>query len=163
MLSKIKPHPHKYYAGLTRKQAAARQREIAKFGSMDWRNPAAYVGFKTDRFAHKTRKSSYTAEWNRLFPGAKSLEARSKATGVPVRFLKESYDRAMAAWRTGHRPGMTPQAWAYPRVSSMLLCGKTHWTADADLVAAAKRVSPAARRWWTRRKAAGKCSRKAAW
>lgn len=153
----FKLHPHKYYAGLTRKQALARQKEIAKFGKMDWRDPAAYKGFKTNSLATRKRKSSYTAEWDRLFPGVKSLSARAKVTGVPVKYLRESYNRAMAAWRTGHRPGMTPQQWAYPRVSSLLLCGKTHWTTDADLVREAKRTSVSARRWWATRKAQGKC------
>ena len=39
----------------------------------------------------------------------------------------------MAAWRTGHRPGASQQAWAYARVSSFLTKGKTYYTADADL------------------------------
>jgi hypothetical protein len=152
-----KLHPHKYYAGLTRKQALARQKEIAKFGKMDWRDPAAYKGFKTDSLATRKRKSSYTAEWDRLFPGVKSLSARAKVTGVPVKYLRKSYNRGMAAWRTGHRPGMTPQQWSYPRVSSLLLCGKTHWTTDADIVRDATRASASARRWWATRKAQGKC------
>ena len=40
--------PHKYYRGLTRKKALERKKEIQKFGSMDWKDPKAYVGFKTD-------------------------------------------------------------------------------------------------------------------
>ena len=77
--------PHKYYAGLTRKQAAARRREIKKFGAMDWRDPRAYVGFKTDKFG-KRRTSSYTAQFRRLFPDARSLEQKAAATGVPLCF-----------------------------------------------------------------------------
>jgi hypothetical protein len=84
-----------------------------------------------------------------MFPEAKSLEARAAATGVPVNVLKESYNRGMAAWRTGHRPGATQQQWGYARVSSLLLCGKTHYTADADLVRRTRRLP-----WWKR------CSKK---
>ena len=139
--------PHKYYRGLTRKKQRERKKEIAKFGALGTDDPKAYVGFKTD-IGVKTRKSSYTKSWNRRFPEAKSLEARSAATGVPLRFIKESYNRGMAAWRTGHRPGATQQQWGYARVSSFLLCGKTYKTTDSDLAREAKRISPAAARWW---------------
>ena len=139
--------PHKYYRGLTRKKQRERKKEIAKFGALGTDDPKAYVGFKTDRGV-KTRKSSYTKSWNRRFPQAKSLEARSAATGVPLRFIKESYNRGMAAWRTGHRPGATQQQWGYARVSSFLLCGKTYETTDSDLARKAKAESSAAKAWW---------------
>jgi hypothetical protein len=149
---KLKLKPYKYYAGLTRKQALARQREIKKFGSMNWRDPKAYVGFKTNRAVdrNKTRKSSYTAQWDRLFPGVKSLEERAAVTGVPEKYLLKVAQKAMAAWRSGHRPGMTQQQWVYPRISSYLLCGKAHYTADAKLVRNAKKESASARKWFKR-------------
>lgn len=139
--------PPKYYRGLTRKKAFERKKEIEKFGSKSTTDPSAYVGFKTDKGV-KTKPSSYTKEWNRLFPEAKSLEERAKATGVPKRFIQESYDRGMAAWRTGHRPGATQQQWGYARVSSFLLCGKTYETTDSDLAEKAKKASKSAAAWW---------------
>ena len=39
----------------------------------------------------------------------------------------------MAAWKTGHRPGTTPQQWAFARVNSFITGGKTRTTADKDL------------------------------
>lgn len=149
-LKKNKLWPPKYYRGLTRKQALERKAEIKKFGKMSWKDPRAYVGYKTDKYRKTKRKSSYTAEWDRLFPDAKSLEERSKATGVPVKYLSNVFDRGMAAWRTGHRPGQTPQSWSYPRVSSYLLCGKTHYGPDSDLVRKAKKESASARKWFKR-------------
>jgi len=149
-LKKNKLWPHKYYRGLTKKQAKERKAEIKKFGAMDWKDPKAYVGFKTDRYAKTKRKSSYTVQWNKLFPDAKSLSERAKATGVPEKYLKEVFNRGSAAWRTGHRPGQTPQSWAYPRVSSFLLCGKAHYTADSDLVRNAKKESKSAKKWFKR-------------
>ena len=140
-------HPHKYYAGLNRKTQKKRRAEIKRFGAMDWRDPAAYVGFKTDRGV-KTRRSSYTSAWYRTFPDAKSLQQKSDATGVPLEFIQESYDRGMAAWRTGHRPGATQQQWGYARVHSFLLCGKTARTTDSDLRREAVATSAAARRWF---------------
>jgi hypothetical protein len=141
--------PHKYYAGLTKKQAAERRKEILKFGAMSWKDPRAYVGFKTDKYG-KRRTSSYTMEFRRLFPDAKSLEEKAAATGVPVKYIKKSYDRGLAAWRTGHRPGATPQQWGYARSASFLMCGKTHYGPDSDLVRDARKHSASARRWFKR-------------
>ena len=62
------------------------------------------------------------------------LVTKSEKTGVPYGILKKSYDRGMAAWKTGHRPGTTPQQWAFARVNSMLTGGK----ADPDLQAKIK-------------------------
>ena len=62
------------------------------------------------------------------------LVKKSKQTGIPYGILKKSYDRGMAAWRTGHRPGTTPQQWAFARVNSMVTGGK----ADPDLQKQAK-------------------------
>lgn len=140
--------PAKYYAGLSRLTRKRRAAEIRRFGKMDWRDPAAYVGFKTDRGV-TTRKSGYTTAWKNRFPNAHSLEAKAAATGVPVRFLRESYNRGMAAWRTGHRPGATQQQWGYARVHSLLLCGKTAQSTDSDIRREAIAASPAARRWFT--------------
>jgi hypothetical protein len=139
--------PPKYYAGLSKTRKQKRATEIRRFGALDWRDPAAYTGFRTDR-GIKTRRSGYTVEWYRLFPNARSLEAKADATGVPVRFLRESYNRGLAAWRTGHRPGATQQQWGYARVHSLLLCGKTARTADADLRREAIAASASARRWF---------------
>ncbi len=141
--------PPKYYKGLSRKKAAERKKEIMKFGKKKTDDPKAYVGFKTD-IGVKTKPSSYTEQWNKLFPKAKSIKERAEATGIPEKFLQESYDRGMAAWRTGHRPGATQQQWGYARASSMALCGKTHYTTDSDLVRKAKQKSRKARKWFSR-------------
>ena len=149
-LKKNKLWPHKYYRGLTRKQALERKAEIKKFGALDSRNPKAYVGFKTDKYAKTKKKSQYTAKWEKLFPDAKSLKERSKVTGVPEKYLLKVGNKAMAAWRSGHRPGMSQQQWMYPRISSYLLCGKAHYTSDSDQVRAAKKASASARKWFKR-------------
>ena len=85
----------------------------------------------------KTKPSKYTKKFKKMY-GEEEMELdekiaglvkKSKQTGVPYGTLKKSYDRGMAAWRTGHRPGTTPQQWAFARVNSMLSGGK----ADPDL------------------------------
>jgi hypothetical protein len=139
--------PPKYYVGLSKTRKKQRAAEIRKFGAKGWKDPAAYAGFRTDRGV-KTRRSGYTAEWQRRFPDAHSLEAKAAVTGVPVRFLRESYNRGMAAWRTGHRPGATQQQWGYARTHSFLLCGKTALSTDSDLRREAIKTSAAARKWY---------------
>jgi hypothetical protein len=141
--------PAKYYRGLSAVKKTQRRKETQRFGIKSWKDPTAYVGFKTDRGV-KTRKSHYTADWYKLFPEAKSLKEKSEATGVPLRFIEASYNRGMAAWRTGHRPGATQQQWGYARVHSFLLKGKTYQTTDSDLARAAKEESKEARRWWSK-------------
>lgn len=66
------------------------------------------------------------------------LKKKSEKSGIPYGILKQVYNRGMAAWKTGHRPGASQQQWAYARVNSFLTGGKTRTTADADLWAKAK-------------------------
>ena len=68
----------------------------------------------------------------------KGLTNKSDQTGVPYKILKKVYDRGMAAWTGGHRPGIGQQQWAFARVNSFLTGGKTQKTTDADLWKKAK-------------------------
>ena len=138
--------PRKYFDGLSSRQKTLRKKELTRRARFSWKAPRAYEKFKTDRGV-KTRRSKYVTAWKKKFPRASSLGAASKATGVPLSLLKKSYNRGMAAWRTGHRPGATQQQWGYARAYSMLTCGKTHYTTDADLVKDAKKTQKA-RSWF---------------
>jgi len=142
-------YPKKYYSGLSQTKKKERLKEIKKYGSKDWKDPSAYVGFKTNIGA-KTRKSKYVKRFKELFPNVTSLEHRSKVTGVPLKYLKASYNRGMAAWRTGHRVAATQQQWGYGRVDSFLTCGKTYHTTDSDLARNATRKSKKAKQWWAK-------------
>ena len=127
-LKKIKKHrvytPMKYFKGLKYlKEVDQRYKRMLKNN---------YSAFKTDE-GKKTRPSSYTSRFYKKYPGAKSLAQKSKATGVPLSIIREVYNKGLAAWRTGHRPGATGQQWGYARVHSFLLCGKTARTADKYL------------------------------
>jgi Family of unknown function (DUF5824) len=124
--------PKKYFTGLTKTQNLQRKRSATRRTKMSSKDPKAYVPFKSDKGV-KTRKSSYTERFHRKYPGATSLPEIAKATGISKGILQEVYDRGMAAWRTGHRPGASQQAWGMARVHSFALKGKTYRTADADL------------------------------
>lgn len=141
--------PEKYFRGLSATQRKTRRKEIRRYGSKGFRDPSAYTGFKTDQGV-KTRSSSYTSRFRAMFPRAKTLKQKAAATGVPVSALRESYNRGMAAWRTGHRPGATQEQWGYARVHSLLTCGKTFRTADSDIVRKTRARSKTARKWWSR-------------
>jgi len=132
-LKKIKKHrvytPMKYFKGLKYlKEVDHRYKRIVA----GTKNKNNFSAFKTDK-GKKTRPSSYTSRFYMKYPGAKSLAQKSKATGVPLGIIREVYNKGLAAWRTGHRPGATGQQWGYARVHSFLLCGKTARTADKYL------------------------------
>ena len=68
-----------------------------------------------------------------------ALKKKAEKTGISYGILKKVYDRGMAAWRTGHRPGTTPQQWAFARVNSFATKSKGTWGgADKDLAAKAR-------------------------
>ena len=37
------------------------------------------------------------------------LKKKAEKSGMPIGILRKVYNRGMAAWKTGHRPGTTPQ------------------------------------------------------
>ena len=61
------------------------------------------------------------------------IRNKAEKTGISYAILKKVFDRGVAAWRTGHRPGTTPEQWGYARINSFATGGKTRTTADADL------------------------------
>ena len=64
------------------------------------------------------------------------LKNKAEKTGISYGILKQVYDRGMAAYKSGHRPGATPQQWAMARVNSFVTKGKGTWgKADKDLAA----------------------------
>ena len=64
----------------------------------------------------------------------KGLAAKAEKSGVSLGTLRKVYKRGVAAWRTGHRPGTTPQQWGMARVNSYIMKGKgTYHGADKDL------------------------------
>ena len=62
------------------------------------------------------------------------LVTKADKSGISYSILKKVYDRGMAAWKTGHRPGTTPQQWAFARVNSFVTKSSGTWgKADKDL------------------------------
>jgi len=62
------------------------------------------------------------------------LAGKAEKSGMPLGILKTVYNRGMAAWKTGHRKGTTPQQWAHARVNSFITKSSGTWgKADKDL------------------------------
>ena len=49
-----------------------------------------------------------------------ALAKKSEASGISVGTLRKVYNRGVAAWKTGHRPGTTPEQWGYARVNAFI-------------------------------------------
>lgn len=65
-----------------------------------------------------------------------SLKKKAEKTGMPMGILRKVYNRGVAAWKSGHRPGTTPEQWGHARVNSFVTKSSGTWgKADADLAA----------------------------
>ena len=66
----------------------------------------------------------------------KGLKNKAEKSGMPLGILKQVYNRGLAAYKTGHRPGATAPQWAMARVNSFVTKSKGTWGgADKDLAA----------------------------
>jgi hypothetical protein len=50
----------------------------------------------------------------------KGLQNKASKSGFAYKTLKKVFDRGVAAWRTGHRPGTTPAQWGMARVNAFI-------------------------------------------
>ena len=146
-----------YGKGLSKSTKSKRQAQFNKQGKMDDDDPKSYKPAPGDANS-KTKLSKHTIAYRKKFseyveagtdelvkefekttPGQISekqlagLKKKSEESGIAYGILKKVFDRGMAAWKTGHRPGATPHQWAYARVNSFITGGKTRTTGDADL------------------------------
>ena len=143
--------PEKYLKGLRGKEREKRLQEIRRGSKTRSNDHKAYRPFITDYDKGKLRKtksSSYTVAFRKAFPNITSLKDKARVTGVPEDILKRVYNKGLAAWRTGHRPGATQGRWASARVNSFLMKGCTFYYPDHKLVEEAKRRSTRARSHW---------------
>ena len=84
----------------------------------------------------KVTKESVTVKFRDYITESEGLKNKAEKSGMPLGILKKVYNRGMAAWKTGHRPGTTPQQWAFARVNSFITKSNGTWGgADKDLAA----------------------------
>ena len=69
-----------------------------------------------------------------VYESIAAVRKKAEKSGMPYGVLKKVYDRGMAAWRGGHRPGTTQVQWALARVNSFVTKSSGTWGgADKDL------------------------------
>jgi len=84
------------------------------------------------------------------------LVKKADKSGMPYGILKKVYDRGMAAWKTGHRPGTTPQQWAFARVNSFTTKSSGTWgKADKDLASQVREMNEIDEACWDTHKQVG--------
>ena len=131
--------PKKYVSGLSDKDKKAHDKHLEKGSKKADDDKSAYKQSPADKKA-KTRPSKHTNKFKQMYgedylnEKIKGLENKAKKSGMPYSILKKVYDRGMAAWKGGHRPGTTPQQWAFARVNSFTTKSSGTWgKADSDL------------------------------
>ena len=141
--------PDRYLAGLP---AALQKQRIGELTqSRDDYKLGDYSELPTDVTARKmglVKQSNYTTtakergvEWRgNAEDMAKRVlmvySGRAPANEVQqfAEALRKSFSKGLAAWKSGgHRPGASQQNWAVARVNSLVVGGKTSWTADKKL------------------------------
>jgi len=138
--SKPGTQPKKYYKTLSKSE---KEKRAAHFAKQDYKKSDGDKDYKPapgDKGA-KTKPSKFTkkfkqmyGEVNQIDEKIKGLENKAKKSGMPYGILKKVYDRGMAAWKGGHRPGTTQQQWAFARVNSFVTKSPGTWgKADSDL------------------------------
>ena len=133
--------PKKYFAGVRKKSKEARAKHFERGTKMSDDDPAAYKPAPGDAGA-KTKPSKHTKKFKQMYgestqldeDATKALKNKAEKSGMPLGILRKVYDRGVAAWRTGHRPGTNPQQWGLARVNSFVTKSSGTWgKADADL------------------------------
>lgn len=126
-----------YHKGLAKSTGKKRDAQFKKQAKMADDNPDAYKPAPGDARA-KTKPSKHTKKYADMFGENSDAGLKKKAdkTGMPLNILKQVYNRGVAAWKSGHRPGTTPEQWGYARVNSFVTKSKGTWGgADKDLAA----------------------------
>lgn len=137
--------PGSYKKGLTKEEQEIAKREaketMARAEKKGVSSKDLYKDWESDkRFRKRTKKipkSPATKAYEDMFAETsgtdKALINKSKKSGIPLGILRQVFKRGMAAWRSGHRPGVAPQQWALGRVNSFITGKGGARKADSDL------------------------------
>lgn len=142
----------KYLGNLKGEERERRRREIDKRRDEPSDDPGSYREFRTDKGKKPRRRSDATIAYEKRFGKKKkasvieadakldkALKNKSEDSGIGVTVLRQVYNRGLAAWRTGHRPGAGQHQWAMARVNSFITGKGGARKADSDLWSKAKK------------------------
>ena len=141
--------PDKYKKGLTPNEQKIAKREaketMGRATDPTIKSKDLYKDWESDKSFKKRSKGVPESKATKAFKDKygsdhaedsgidEALKNKAKASGISLSILREVYNRGMAAWRSGHRPGVAPQQWALGRVNSFITGSGKARKADADL------------------------------
>jgi hypothetical protein len=115
------------------KDKGAMKKEIERVSKLKSDDSSAYGKWEADyadekkENKYKTKKSKATVAYEKKFgkkmnesDSDKTLERKAKASGISKTILKSVYSKGLAAWKSGHRPGVSQHQWAMGRVNSFI-------------------------------------------
>lgn len=129
--------PAQYYKGLKKSTKDDRSAHFTKHAKKDDDDPSAYKPAPGDAKS-ETKPSKHTLKFKQMYGESvdTALKAKAEKSGMPLGILKQVYNRGLAAYKTGHRPGATQHQWAMARVNSFTTKSSGTWgKADKDLAA----------------------------
>ena len=121
---------------IAQKALMTMQGELTKLGDEDdlptwWTNKVATAVSRLDDMSDYIDTQVEEVQLDEKITG---LVNKAKKSGMPYSILKKVYDRGLAAYKTGHRPGTTAPQWAMARVNSFTTKSSGTWgKADKDL------------------------------
>jgi hypothetical protein len=121
--------PSRYLKGLNKTERAIAMYEIDQGYKYDPDDPEAYEYWKSDIMhdarGMETAPSRFKLEFIEVYgplPEGKDLVSRlAKATGIEKKYIQKSYNKGLAAWRIGHRPGVQQHQWAAGRAYAFVM------------------------------------------
>jgi len=107
--------------------------KVREINDFEWRT-YSQMGYKLVGKDGQSMKEDKYAGARSIVETIQAVKNKAEKTGMPYSILKQVYDRGMAAWKGGHRPGATQQQWALARVNSFVTKSSGTWGgADKDL------------------------------
>ena len=150
--------PKKYHVGLSKAKKKARDEHFKANRHKADNDPSAYEAAPGDEKGPK-KKSKWTEKVEKRYGKMKNEEIvpaafedldylmaedllyedmdtalanKAKQTGYPKGLLKQIYNRGMAAFKGGHRPGANQHSWSMGRVNSVIAGGPAR-KSDKDI------------------------------
>ena len=135
--------PAKYFTGLAK---STKQKRDAHFKKKSTKPAPGDARAETKPSQHTKKFKQMYGEWAEhltfedfIITEGKSdaaLKKKADKSGMPLGILRQVFNRGVAAWKTGHRPGTTAVQWGLARVNSFVTKSKGTWgKADKDLAA----------------------------
>jgi hypothetical protein len=135
--------PAKYFTGLAK---STKQKRDTHFKKKSTKPAPGDARAETKPSQHTKKFKQMYGEWAEhltfedfIITEGKSdaaLKKKADKSGMPLSILRQVFNRGVAAWKTGHRPGTTAVQWGLARVNSFVTKSKGTWgKADKDLAA----------------------------